>query len=69
MIVRLETTGAVLNLPEGGHDALLADGLDPMIRRGLVTEGLKPVAQNRALLDFYAASVPDLNTVSATRQT
>jgi glycerol-3-phosphate O-acyltransferase len=69
LTARLEMSGAVLNLPPGGPDAVLAEGLDPMIRRGLVTEDLKPVEKNRALLEFYAAAVPDLATVAATRQT
>jgi hypothetical protein len=69
LIARLETSGAVLNLPSGGPDAVLAEGLEPMIRRGLVTDDLKPVEKNRALLEFYAAAVPDLVSVAAMRQT
>jgi glycerol-3-phosphate O-acyltransferase len=69
LIARLETSGAVLNLPPGGPDAVLAEGLEPMVRRGLVTEDLKPVEKNRALLAFYAAAVPDLAAVAAMRQT
>jgi glycerol-3-phosphate O-acyltransferase len=69
LIARLETSGAVLNLPPGGPDAVLAEGLEPMVRRGLVTEDLKLVEKNRALLAFYAAAVPDLAAVAAMRQT
>jgi glycerol-3-phosphate O-acyltransferase len=67
LISRLEASGAVLNLPEGGLAAILAEGLDPLIRRGVVSENLQPVAEERALLSFYAnaASDPD----AATRQT
>jgi glycerol-3-phosphate O-acyltransferase len=69
LIARLETSGAVLKLPTGGLDAVLAEGLDPMIRRGLITDGLQPVERNRALLDFYASAVPDLTVDAAARQT
>ena len=44
------------------------EGLEPLIRRGLVSADLKPVPAERALLDFYAASVPDVG-VAAPPQT
>jgi glycerol-3-phosphate O-acyltransferase len=60
LIERLQATGAVLKLPPQGLAAALDEGLTPLIRRGLVTEDLRPVASEQALLAFYAASVPDL---------
>ena len=64
----LTAAGAVLKLPPQGLGAALDEGLAPLIRRGLVSEGLQPVAAERALLAFYAASVPDIG-VAATPQT
>jgi hypothetical protein len=40
----------------------------PLIRRGIVTEGLQPVAAEAAVLRFYAASVPETG-LAATPQT
>ena len=68
LVARLEAAGAVLKLPPAGGDAILAEGLDPLIRRGLVSPALQPVPAERAVLDFYAASIPDLG-VSAPPQT
>lgn len=68
MVVRLRAAGAVLKLPPVGGASVLEEGLEPLIRRGLVTSDLQPVAQGRALLDFYAASVPEIG-VAATPQT
>ncbi|MDX5349462.1 MAG: 1-acyl-sn-glycerol-3-phosphate acyltransferase [Paracoccaceae bacterium] len=59
LVTRLLAAGAVLKLPPQGMAATLEEGLDPLIRRGLVTESLQPVASERALLAFYAASVPE----------
>ncbi len=50
---RLTQAGAVLKLPTG-IEAVLDQGLAPLIARGLVTEALEPVADERALLAFYA---------------
>lgn len=60
LVERLRSAGAVLKLPPQGIEAALDEGLAPLIRRGLVTEALQPVAAERALLDFYAASVPEV---------
>lgn len=68
LVLRLREAGAVLKLPPVGGASVLAEGLDPLIRRGLVTADLKPVAGERDLLAFYAASVPDMD-VSAPPQT
>lgn len=68
MIDRLTMAGAVLKLPPQGVGAVLDEGLEPLIRRGLVSEGLQPVPSERALLNFYAASVPDIG-VAASPQT
>jgi glycerol-3-phosphate O-acyltransferase len=58
LVARLTLAGAVLKLPPQGVGAALAEGLDPLIARGLVTEDLQPVAGQSAVLAFYAASVP-----------
>jgi glycerol-3-phosphate O-acyltransferase len=68
MIQDLEASGTVLKLPPMGGASVLDEGLEPLIRRGLVTEDLRPVPEERALLDFYAASIPDI-PVSASPQT
>lgn len=68
LVARLRAAGAVLKLPPPGGASVLEEGLEPLIRRGLVSAELKPVAGERALLDFYAASVPELG-VSAPPQT
>jgi glycerol-3-phosphate O-acyltransferase len=67
LIAGLEGAGAVLQLSPGGLETTLAEGLDPLIRRGLVSNTLQPVEQKKALLDFYANAVPDPS--AATRQT
>ncbi len=60
LVERLNRAGAVLKLPPQGISAALDEGLGPLIRRGLVTEALQPVVAERAILDFYAASVPEV---------
>jgi glycerol-3-phosphate O-acyltransferase len=66
LIARLQGAGVGLELPEGGLSAVLREGLEPLIRRGLVSESLQPLEQERALLAFYADSVSD--PAAATRQ-
>ena len=68
MIQRLTEAGAVLKLPPAGGASILEEGLEPLIRRGLVSADLKPMASERALLEFYAASVPEID-IAATPQT
>ena len=68
LVARLRAAGAVLKLPPVGGASVLDEGLEPLIRRGLVSEGLQPLAGERALLEFYAASVPEIG-VSAPPQT
>jgi glycerol-3-phosphate O-acyltransferase len=58
LVARLQAAGAVLKLPPQGLARAVEEGLVPLIRRGLVTDDLKPVPSERALLAFYAASVP-----------
>jgi glycerol-3-phosphate O-acyltransferase len=58
LVGRLEAAGAVLKLPPQGMERVLEEGLAPLIARGLVTPQLQPVAAEKALLAFYAASVP-----------
>jgi glycerol-3-phosphate O-acyltransferase len=60
LIRRLDEAGAVLKLPPQGMPAVIDEGLQPLIRRGVVDEGLQPVPAERALLEFYAASVPEV---------
>ncbi len=60
LVARLAAAGAVLKLPPQGLGAALEEGLTPLIRRGLVTEALQPVATEGKLLRFYAASVPEV---------
>ncbi|MDP3195198.1 1-acyl-sn-glycerol-3-phosphate acyltransferase [Tabrizicola sp.] len=68
MVGRLRAAGAVLKLPPVGGATVLDEGLEPLIRRGLVSADLKPVAGTRELLEFYAASVPNIH-VAAPPQT
>jgi glycerol-3-phosphate O-acyltransferase len=68
LIAQLQAAGAVLKLPPQGLAATVEEGLAPLVRRGLVTDALQPVARERALLDFYAGSVPD-SRIAATPQT
>jgi glycerol-3-phosphate O-acyltransferase len=60
LVGRLQAAGAVLKLPPQGLAVALEEGLAPLVGRGLVTAGLQPVATERALLAFYAASVPEV---------
>lgn len=60
LVERLTAAGSVMKLPPQGLAATMEEGLTPLIKRGLVTEGLQPVAGNRELLAFYAASVPEV---------
>jgi glycerol-3-phosphate O-acyltransferase len=60
LTARLEAAGAVLKLPPQGVAGVLAEGLVPLIARGVVTDGLQPVPGERGLLAFYAASVPEV---------
>ncbi len=68
LIDGLRASGAVLKLPPQGSAAVLEEGLTPLIRRGIVSETLQPVAAERDLLQFYAASVPE-SGLAATPQT
>jgi glycerol-3-phosphate O-acyltransferase len=60
LIGRLNAAGAILYLPNQSIEAVLDEGLQPLIRRGLVTDTLQPVASEAAVLAFYAASVRQL---------
>ncbi|MBL9047081.1 MAG: 1-acyl-sn-glycerol-3-phosphate acyltransferase [Tabrizicola sp.] len=59
LIHRLTAAGAVLKLP-ADPEALLEEGLQPLIKRGLVDINLQPVASEAELLAFYAAPVRQL---------
>jgi len=63
LVAQLEASGARLNLPTVGMEAILAEGLTPLIKRGLISEGLQPVDGNRDLLQYYAASTPELSAL------
>ena len=67
MVAALRAAGAVLKLPPPGGASVMDEGLGPLIRRGLVTDALQPVPAERALLDFYAASVPDIGVSAPPR--
>jgi glycerol-3-phosphate O-acyltransferase len=73
LVARLQEAGAVLDLPAGGPEALLREGLTPLVERGLVGEPYRPAGKERALLAFYANSVPEpaalLLLRAATRKT
>lgn len=60
LVARLRAAGALLKLPPEGAASVLDEGLEPLIRRGLVGKDLQPVPSQRALLDFYAAAVPEV---------
>jgi glycerol-3-phosphate O-acyltransferase len=60
LVGRLSAAGTVLKLPPQGLAVALEEGLTPLVKRGLVTEGLQPVPEERSLLAFYAASVPEV---------
>jgi glycerol-3-phosphate O-acyltransferase len=68
----LQKIGAVLKLPAGA-EAVLAEGLPPLMARGLVQENLRPSAGSAALLSFYAAAIwqrlEQEDGIAATRQT
>ena len=55
---RLQAAGAVLKLPPQGGQAVLDEGLAPLIARGIVTPGLQVAPGQADLLAFYAAAVP-----------
>ena len=69
LIARLEAAGAVLKLPPQGIEAVLNEGLTPLIARGIVGVDLVPVAAERPVLRFYAASVPLASDDAASPQT
>jgi glycerol-3-phosphate O-acyltransferase len=59
-VERLKGAGAVLKLPPQGVEAAVSEALAMMIGRGMITEDLRPVPGQEGLLQFYAASVPDI---------
>jgi glycerol-3-phosphate O-acyltransferase len=69
LTARLVASGAVLKLPPQGIEATLNEGLLPLIARGVVGNDLQPVGAERAVLQFYAASVPMSALHAATPQT
>jgi glycerol-3-phosphate O-acyltransferase len=54
---QLVGTGAVLKLAPEGLLVTLAEGLAPLIKRGLVTEGLQITTGSDAMIRFYAAPI------------
>ncbi len=69
LIAQLVAAGAVMKLPPQGIEATLTEGLATLIARGLVTTDLQPVVSERAVLQFYAASVPTALPDAAAPQT
>ena len=66
--------GAVMKLPPQGLQATLAEGLAPLIKRGLVDADLRITQGSAALLAFYAAPVAataggKCRRIAATRRT
>jgi glycerol-3-phosphate O-acyltransferase len=61
LIERLKAAGAALKLPTT-IDGVLQEGLDPLIKRGLVSKDLQPVSEEADLLAFYAASLRQILT-------
>ena len=57
LVAALAAVGAVLKLPPQGMQATLAEGLTPLIARGLVAADLRPMPGAQRLLDFYSAAV------------
>lgn len=53
----LQAGGAVLKLPPQGLEAVLTEGLEPLIKRGLIGADLRPSPGSQPLLAFYAAPV------------
>ncbi len=73
LAARLEAAGAVLKLSPKGMEATLAEGLAPLIARGLVGQDLRVTPGSEAVVAFYAASVQQRLAAgpgnAATRQT
>jgi len=73
MTACLQAGGAVLKLPPQGLDAVLTEGLEPLIKRGLIGTDLRPSPGSQPLLAFYAAPVQQrlqqISSDAATRRT
>jgi len=73
MTACLQVGGAVLKLPPQGLDAVLTEGLEPLIKRGLIGADLRPSPGSQPLLAFYAAPVQQrlqqISSDAATRRT
>ncbi|KAF0173827.1 MAG: glycerol-3-phosphate O-acyltransferase [Rhodobacteraceae bacterium] len=69
----LQAGGAVLKLPPQGLQAALTEGLEPLVKRGLIGEDLRPSPGSQPLLAFYAAPVQQrlaqISQDAATRRT
>lgn len=73
LIAQLSSSGAVMKLAPDGIEATLAEGLAPLIKRGLITDGLTISPGSEALIRFYAAPIrqrlAQLPVIAATQQT
>jgi glycerol-3-phosphate O-acyltransferase len=72
MIDRLVAVGAVVKLPPQGVAVTVAEGLSPLVTRGIVDDALAAVPDKAAFLAFYAAPVQQAlenGDPSATQQT
>ncbi len=67
LAAQLQVLGAVLKLPPQGLAQTVAEGLEPLVARGIVTADGVVRPEGAALLAFYAA--PVLQRLAATRQT
>jgi glycerol-3-phosphate O-acyltransferase len=72
LTAELRESGAVMKLPSGAA-AIVAEGLPPLMARGLVGEDLRASPDAAALVSFYAASIAQrrdqIAVIAATRQT
>ena len=73
LITRLTILGAVMKLPPQGIDATIAEGLTPLLARGIVLDTLQTAPDGQGTLDFYAGPVLQrlalFPTDAATQQT
>ena len=57
LVQRLTALGAEIRIAPQGTVATVEEGLSAMIAHGLITPDLTPVAAQRQIVQFYAASV------------
>ena len=57
LMARLTALGAVMKLAPQGIEATIAEGLAPLMARGILTDSLQPSPGGQPILDFYAGPV------------